>query len=63
MSGADDRDTPFYGRARIGAAIASVGTACILALFSPEPNPTIIGLFLGFAGGVLGLHELNRRLR
>lgn len=61
MPGDDDRDSPYYGRARVLAAAATVATAIILALLGRDP--TIVGLMLGFAGGALGLAELSRRLR
>lgn len=65
MSGGDDRDPPYYGKARYAAATAAavgtVVTACILAALGRDP--TTIGLLLGFAGGIFGVAELNRRLK
>lgn len=57
----DPKDAPFYGKARTAAAGATVLTACILAFAGRDP--TVIGLLLGFAAGVLGVAELSRRLR
>jgi hypothetical protein len=61
MSGGNDKDSPYYGRARMAAAGGTVFTACVLALL--RPDPVVIGLLLGFAAGALGVSELSRRLR
>lgn len=67
MSAGDERgpDAPYQNRARYATATLAAG-ACVVAaiiLAILGRDPTTIGLLLGFAGGIFGVAELNRRLR
>ena len=65
MSGVDDRDKPYYGRARIILAGLLIATACLLAILdaaSPEYEVSVgvLGLFLGTATLLLGVEALKK---
>jgi hypothetical protein len=68
MTGGDDRDQPYYGKARIRIATLLSATACVLMLVDPflpdyEPSIGVVALLLTTAGVLLGVEVLERRLK
>jgi len=65
MSGGDERDIPYYGRARIRIATLLSGTACALVILDAlpidyEPSIGVIALLLTTATVLLGVEAIKR---
>lgn len=65
MQGGDERDAPYYGRARIRIATLLSGTACALVLIDAlstdyEVSIGVVALLLTTAGVLLGVEALKR---
>lgn len=65
MTGGDERDQPYYGKARIRLAALLIGTACLLAIIDAlsaeyEVSIGVLGLILGTAGVFLGVEVLRK---
>jgi hypothetical protein len=61
----NERDVPYYGKARIRLAALLIATACLLAIIDAlsaeyEVSIGVLGLLLGTAGVFLGVEALKR---
>jgi len=64
MTVGDERDQPYYGKARIRLATLLIGTACALVLIDSvsdryEVSLGVLGLLVGTAGVFLGVEILK----